>query len=504
MVFGALMGLGLTASGQDDGKALTHRQWFETRTAHFNVYSCGTAPEVCRVAGQLEQFREAYGLMAGANAVASPPIVVMAFPDLETMQPFLPLYEGKPANLAGFFKPSTDENLIVLALSGTNPTAMSTIFHEYDHLLMRGNDPVWPPWLQEGMAEIYSTFEATGRGVTVGKPIEHHLRRLAQSPWIPLHKLLAVTHESPEYNESDRQGVFYAESWLLTHYLMNGDDLVLRKRFKDFTALLWRGQKQEQAFTNALRLPLPVIEARLHRYLERGDLQPIGYVVSVDLSAPRAVATRNLGRAETCFRLGNELMRLGRLDDSEPYFQTTQELIPASPLAHEGLGLLAAEREQHAAAVKELQECLRLGSASFLAHYVYAQERLQLLEDPHGRFGRIEAGTAKELRAILQRAIALMPSFGPAHELLGFLELAQGEDLGAAEEQLRLAIQLEPDNRWYLLTLAQAQMRSKDDTAARRTLEPLRRLPNVESKLRAKANELMSEIDQQAARKASQ
>ena len=34
MVFGALMGLGLTASGQDDGKALTHRQWFETRTAH--------------------------------------------------------------------------------------------------------------------------------------------------------------------------------------------------------------------------------------------------------------------------------------------------------------------------------------------------------------------------------------------------------------------------------------------------------------------------------------
>ena len=37
---------------------------------------------------------------------------------------------------------------------------------------------------------------------------------------MPLHELFAVTHNSPQYNESTRQGMFYAESWLLTHFLM--------------------------------------------------------------------------------------------------------------------------------------------------------------------------------------------------------------------------------------------------------------------------------------------
>jgi tetratricopeptide (TPR) repeat protein len=500
---GSLMALGVSASGQGDDDALTHQHWFETRTAHFNVYSCGTPQEVYRVAGQLEQFREAYGLLAGAHAVASPPVIVMAFPNLEAMQPFLPQYQGKPANLAGFFRPGTDENLIVLALSGTNSRAMSTIFHEYDHLLMRGNDPVWPAWLQEGMAEMYSTFEATGRGVTIGKPIEHHLRLLAQSSFMPLRDLLAVTHDSPDYNESDRQGVFYAESWLLTHFLMNGDDPVLKKRFGDFTTLLWRGQSQVEAFTNAMRVPLPVIEAELHHYLERGELQSIGYVVSVDLSTPRAVATRDLGRAETCFRLGIELMRIGRLDACEPYFLLAKSLAPKSPLPYEGLGLLARERDQPEAAVKELKESIQLGSISFLAYYAYAQQRLHLLGDAQGRYGRIEAGAAADIRAALDRAVGIMPSFGPAHELLGFLDLVQGEDLASAQQHLERAIQLEPQNQWYLLSLAQVQMRTQDDAAARLTLEPLRRLRNVEPKLRAQADELMSEIDREEARKTS-
>ena len=95
------------------------RRWFETRTAHFNIYSCGAPQDVYKLAARLEQFCEAYTLLAGAQAAASPPIVVMAFPDHESMKPFLPLYQGNPENLAGFFNRGSDENLIVLALPGT-------------------------------------------------------------------------------------------------------------------------------------------------------------------------------------------------------------------------------------------------------------------------------------------------------------------------------------------------------------------------------------------------
>src|SRR5579872_1408137 len=206
--------LGFTAStafAQSDTNPLVQRHWFETRTAHFHIYSCGATQETFRLSARLEQFRGAYSQLAGTQAVASPPIIVMAFPDHASMEPFLPLYQGKPLNLAGFFHRGSDENLIVLSLSGANSSSMPVIFHEYTHLLLRHNDRVWPLWLKEGMAEIYSTFEATGRGARIGLPILHHLRLLRQEAFLPLGELFAVTHDSPQYNETEHQGIFYAE-----------------------------------------------------------------------------------------------------------------------------------------------------------------------------------------------------------------------------------------------------------------------------------------------------
>src|SRR3954449_5139749 len=123
---------GQSGPGAED---IVKRRWFETRTAHFNIYSCGATQEVAKVAARLEQFREAYSLLAGAQAVASPPIVVIAFPDHATMEALLPLYHGKPSNLAAFFHRGSDENLIALYLSGAGATSLGNVFHEYTHLL---------------------------------------------------------------------------------------------------------------------------------------------------------------------------------------------------------------------------------------------------------------------------------------------------------------------------------------------------------------------------------
>src|SRR5882724_7162275 len=244
---------------------LFERHWLETRTAHFQTYSCGETQEVARLAARLEQFRDAYSLLAGGQSVASPPIVVMAFPDRSSMEPFLPLYQGKPANLTAFFKPASDENLIVLPLGSSIP--LEAVFHEYTHLLLRHNDAFWPLWLKEGMAEIYGTFEVTGaRTVRIGRPLSEHLRLLAEQPLLPLHDLFAVTHDSPEYNERERQGIFYAESWLLAHFLMVGDHAAHRAAFSQLTALLRQGQSPEQAFTNAFRATPARIENELQRY----------------------------------------------------------------------------------------------------------------------------------------------------------------------------------------------------------------------------------------------
>jgi tetratricopeptide (TPR) repeat protein len=473
------------------------RPWVEVSTAHFKFYSCGPIGNVYKLAARLEQFSSAYAQLAGAQAVASPPIVVMVFPDRETMEPFLPLYNGQPASLSAFFQHDPAQNMIVLSMPPPGYYLnLDVIFHEYAHFLFRRNDRVWPLWLKEGMAEMYSTFATSGRNAQIGAPIPHHLRVLSEQPLMPLTELFSVKEDSPAYNEQERQGMFYAESWLLTHFLMAGDVPGYISRFGQFTVLVHQGQLPVEAFTNALQTSLPAMAAQLHRYLLRGEFRPINLAVSTNLSAPISSQVRSVAPAEACFRLGDELLLMGRLDDAEPYFAKARELAPASPLPEEGLGLLAARRGQADDALQHFQAAIARGSRNFLAYYTYAREKYHATADAEGRQTRVADPPAGEIRQALQRSIALMPDFAAAHELLGFFEMVQGDDLATAGQQLQCAIQLAPDNQSYLISLAQLDIREQNPEAARQTLQPLLR-PNAPEEVRAVAQKLLAEIKSQ-------
>ena len=476
---------------------LVKRQWFEARSPHFIIYSCGEPVRVFQVAGQLEQFCGAYSLLAGAQALVSPPIVVIVFPDAESMKPFLPLYQGQPESISGFFVHGDDENLIVLSLppAGTETMDMSVVFHEYTHLLLRRNDRIWPLWLKEGMAEIYSTFATTGYTAYIAQPIDHHLRLLAQEPMMPLTELFSVTHDSPQYNEQSRQGIFYAESWLLTHLLFAGDSPVLRQRFGNYTPLLRGGEDPVQAFTNAISLSLPQMEAQMQRYLQAGQFTPIQLTLPGSAVRLPNLMARPLTPVENYFRLGDELLRINRPDDAEQYFTDAQKLAPASPLPYEGLGLLAIRREHPDEALGDFKESLQHGSTSYLTHYYYALKKFQLAETASGGQEPLSADTVTEVHDEVLKSIVAMPNFGASHELFGVLEMDQDGDHQLGEQHLQLAVQLEPENLYFQLTLAQAQIADKEPDAARKTLATLL-LPGVEAKLRQQAGELMEKISE--------
>jgi tetratricopeptide (TPR) repeat protein len=475
--------------------ALIKLPWMEVSTAHFKVLSCGPTQAVARVAARLEQFREAYSILAGAQAVASPPIVAIAFPDHRSMRPFLPVYQGKPANLAAFFHRDSDENFIALYLAGAGSESLEPVFHEYTHLLLRHNMLFWPMWLNEGMADVYSTFETTlDMGIRIGHPLPFYLRILENRPLMPLSELFAVTHKSPEYNERERQGMFYAESWLLTHYLMLGDSPAMKAHFGELTTLLRKGQVPEEAFTNAFHVSLRQMENQLRAYLKRGRFEPLRLSVRASLSSARALNIRPLVPVEVWFHLGDMLLRIGRDDAAREFFARAQAIAPRSPLPPEGFGLLAAQHDESAEAVKRLGEALHLGSISFLAHYTYARERYRLTAKMPDKYSRIPSDLADEIETEIQKSMTLMPDFAPAHELMGFFLMAQGEHLSLAEQHLQRAIQLEPENESYLFSLAQLQLRRDKPEAARRTLEPLR-LSYIEPGLRKHAEEMLKEID---------
>jgi hypothetical protein len=101
--------------------------------------------------------------------------------------------------------------------------AFSVIFHEYTHLLVNNTFKNAPVWFNEGLAEYYSTFKITDdRKITLGTPIGNHVYLLRDSKMLPLRTLFEVDHKSPHYNESKKQGIFYAQSWALMHYLLIG------------------------------------------------------------------------------------------------------------------------------------------------------------------------------------------------------------------------------------------------------------------------------------------
>lgn len=125
-----------------------------------------------------------------------------------------------------------------------------------------------PVWLNEGIAEFYSTFESMdgGRTVQLGRVPVHHLERLRHE-FLPLATLAAVDHASPYYNERDKGSAFYAESWAFVHFLCLGKDRKYGARFAPFVETLTNGVPFERACAEQLGTPVNELEREVRQYL---------------------------------------------------------------------------------------------------------------------------------------------------------------------------------------------------------------------------------------------
>src|SRR5262245_5610558 len=170
---------------------------------------------------QIEQFRQVVGgLIKNADRPLSGPTVVFVVGSRKSLQSLLPLYKGKPANLAGYFSQGQDTNYIVMTLEGFDESA-AIAFHEYTHLLLRNAVQSLPLWLNEGLAEYYSTYRLLERGkaAVIGRALPEHVLLLRQR-YLPIAQLVDVDPSWPMYDEGERRSIFYAESWAPAHYLM--------------------------------------------------------------------------------------------------------------------------------------------------------------------------------------------------------------------------------------------------------------------------------------------
>ena len=234
--------------------------WTYAASDHFEVYTtanAGTAREA------LKYFESVHTFFAVTFPSQRPELKnrtrLIIFSNDRQFAPYRP-----NESAAAFYQSGAERDYIVM--KGFDEAANQIVVHEYVHLFLRHSGGRYPVWLNEGLAEFFSTMTPErGRMVIGGVPPGRGMY-LAESPMLPIRRLFNVKHDSPEYNTRSHSGVFYAQSWLLTHMIMVGDEFY-RKGQDTFLTLTARGVPAEEAMMQVYSRTPEQVEGDLRRYL---------------------------------------------------------------------------------------------------------------------------------------------------------------------------------------------------------------------------------------------
>ncbi|HET9712267.1 MAG TPA: DUF1570 domain-containing protein, partial [Pyrinomonadaceae bacterium] len=290
------------------------------------------------------------------------PTTVVVFKSDSSYGPFKP----KP-DVAGYFQPGEDVNYITLTTEVRGEQdPFSVIFHEYIHLLVENTFPNVPVWFNEGLAEYYSTFSISDdQKVVLGKPISNHVFLLRDSRMLPLRTLFEVDHKSPYYNESEKQSIFYAQSWALMHYFIIGKSGRSEKLIY-FINLLNSKVPMEEAFQKAFQMPFETMERELREYIKQSRYNILKGQFEGKFDNTVTAAT-TLTEAEAQAYLGDLLFHSHR-KDAYTYLEKALKLDPNLAMAHASLGMAYFHEGKTKEARASLERAVTADSPNYLAH----------------------------------------------------------------------------------------------------------------------------------------
>jgi len=458
---------------------LAKDNWISVRTKNFFLVGNDSEKDIREVALKLEQFREVFTKLFPNMVFSTPvPTTVVVFKSHSSYAPFKP-----HANTAGYFQPGTDVNYITLTTevpgannpyvvrAGGGDEAFHTIFHEFTHLLVNNTFKDAPLWFNEGLAEYYSTFKITDdRKIVLGLPISNHVYLLRQNQMLPLRALFEVDHKSPHYNEAKKQGVFYAQSWVLMHYLLIGKTGFVAPLTK-FLELQNAGVPLDQAFQQAFGMPFETMEKDLRNYIKQDRYNVLNGHFERKVELDTNTQAMPLTEAEAQAYLGDLMLHSNR-KDAYTYLEKAIKLDPNLGMAHASLGMAYFREGKVNEARASLERAVAANSQNYLAHYYYAFT-LSRQSEEGAPVSAYTPEIAAKIRTHLQKAIALRPDYLESYNLLAFVSLVSGDNLNEAIASLKEALKTSPGRNDFSFTLAQLYARSGDYKTAREMLEQL-------------------------------
>ena len=440
--------------------------WVSVRTKNFTLVGNAGEKDIRKVGLRLEQFREVFARLFPKMKFNTPvPTTVVVFKSDDSYTPFKP-----GPNIAGYFQPGPDVNYITLTTeSRGQQDPFSVIFHEYTHLLVENTFETLPLWFNEGLAEYYSTFSITDdQKIVLGTPIGNHVFLLRDSKLLPLRTLFEVDHKSPHYNEKNKQGIFYAQSWALMHYLIIGKEGRAEQLGK-FIELLNAKTPLDQAFQQAFGTPFEVMEKELREYVKKDRYNILTGHFEKKIELDTTTQATPLTEAEAQAYLGDLLVH-SRRKDAYTYLEKALKLDPNLGMAHASLGMAYFYEGKVKEAHASLERAVAANSQNYLAHYYYAFTLSDNTSAGASATG-YSPDVAAKIREHLQKAIALRPDYSESYNLLAFVSVVTGEGVDESIASMKRVLNISKGRRDFAIMLAQLYMRKQDFKTARGLLE---------------------------------
>ncbi len=235
-------------------------------SSNFEMYTTGGERSARDTLRYFEQVHSFFAQTMPHTVEKAPQVRIVAFNSQKEYEPYR-INEFAVA----YYQSSGDHDYIVMSHTGaeTFPTAV----HEYVHLVVRHSNLHLPPWLNEGIAELYSTLRPMGDKILVGVLVPGRHQALLQEKWVPLETIMGAGHDSPYYNEKSKAGSLYNEGWALTHMLALSPEY--HAKFSQLLRSISDGTPSAVALEQAYGKPLNKIETDLLGYLRGGRFQGV-------------------------------------------------------------------------------------------------------------------------------------------------------------------------------------------------------------------------------------
>ena len=468
-----------------------NERWTRLELDDYVIYSAARDNITRDVAQRLQLMRDGLAMITRLNVHPPQRVTVILFPNDRTFAPFRDAGMGKKMEHVSALFGGTSDAGFMLINTDANAGLDRSVYHELTHCFTRNTAQSLPLWFSEGIAEFYSTFQTYGRDkLRIGMPVVEHLDWLRSRGMIPLARLFAVDFNSPDYSEAYRAGDFYAESWLLVHYLMLGNP-ERNKRLGAFLTLLSNDEPPSSAVEKAFGIKIAQLEGELRRYLNQptmnvGTFTPAEkhtYVVSDPAPASRDAILLVLGKF---------LARSLSSPEAKPFYDAALRANPNNGDVYAAIADLAERNGNSAERDAAIARAVDLGTTDAHAYVAFGHSLIDHVERP-------STADVERARAMFTKAIGLNPRSAFAYAGLGATYFESGDDEKAiAAYNSSLAIEARDDIAYNLVML---YARGGRRDLAQRTIDRYI-TPRGNADLAAAAREILTRVDaQEAARK---